>query len=113
VGREGEIVAHPEAKLHALEHALDRHATDLPVALAGMAVAHGEERPRHRDRQEEPTAGDELLAVHVAATVPRRPAALPARQVGREADCPEEGPQGDALPVLVRADQRDRVQFPA
>src|SRR4051812_45614596 len=44
---------------------------DLAVALAAVAVARAEVRAWNPDRQEQRRAGDQLLAVHIAAVLTR------------------------------------------
>src|SRR5438105_6078143 len=79
--------------------ALDRGAADLAVALRRVPVAGRETRTVERDRQEEGRAGDELLAVDVAALPPRRCRRMHTVPDRSHAEDPEEGPQPHALPA--------------
>ena len=64
---EHEVVAHARRVSCARDRRLDGGAAHLAVALRACAVARGEERAVDRDRQVERRAGNELLAVDVAA----------------------------------------------
>src|SRR5262245_39454645 len=62
---ERRLVPDLERQLEPVKGTLDRRLRHLAVSLAGVTVAGGEERSVDRDRQQEPRAGDELLAVDV------------------------------------------------
>jgi hypothetical protein len=51
--------------------ALDGAAGDLTIALACVAIAYGQQRPLDGDRKVENAAPNKVLAVKVAAAIPR------------------------------------------
>ncbi len=86
---EPQVLAEVEGHLR-FDGTLDRRPRDLAVALRGVAVAGGEECAVDGDRQEERGAGDELLAVDVAAPPARRASGVHARLGRRHAEHAEE-----------------------
>ena len=103
-----------ERQRHRGRHpALDRGAGDLAVALRGMAVADGQHRVRHGDRQEQRRPGDELAAVDVAAAEgPRRDRGVLPGRFRREPHDAEERRRADAEPQLVPGGARGGVDVP-
>ncbi len=65
--RQRQVVANGDREPCALDGSLDRELRDLAVTLRRVAVAGREECAVDGDGQEERRAGDELLAVDVAA----------------------------------------------
>ena len=83
-------IAEIERQRAALERRLDRRPRHLAVALRAMAVAREEERAVDGDRKIEHRAGDELLAIDVAAPCARRPGRVLAGLGRRHPDDAEE-----------------------
>ncbi len=94
-------IAELERHLCPLERRLDRGARDLAVALRGMTVTRREHRAVERDRQVQRRAGDEQLAVDVAAPLPRRPGRVDAGLRWRHADHAHERRERHGLAAVV------------
>ena len=99
-----EVVPQVEREHGPVDRALDRGARELAVALRRVAVAGREQGAVDGDRQEERRAGDELLAVDVAAVLARRPGVVPPRLGRRHTHHAEERAELDRAPLLVPTD---------
>src|SRR5205085_290017 len=98
--------------LHVLERALDRDAAHLSVALARVAIPRREVRAVDGHRQVEGRAGDELLAVEVAAPAARRDRGVDPRLRRRHPEDAEERAQLDLAARRVAAGARVGVERP-
>src|SRR5438309_12075221 len=100
---ERRLVAELERQPHPLGRAFDCELRDLAVALARVAVAGREESTVDGDRPVEGRAGDELLAVDVAAGRTGRVRGMAPRPWRRHPEHAEERTQVD-LPAVAAAD---------
>src|SRR5262249_44079902 len=106
-------VVQDELQLRALHRTFEREPGDLAVALDRVPVTHRDQGALDLDRKKEPAAGDQLLAVEVAARRARRNRRARAADHGRHADDAEERTKGNRTPRLADRGPRVRIQAPA